>query len=75
MISLKTRYSDYIFNDPVYNIIACFYFNPNQIETNLPITQIAYNLGFHSLVHMSRYFSHHKRMSPSDYRRRYDQAQ
>ena len=56
MISLKTRYSDYIFNDPVYNIIACFYFNPNQIETNLPITQIAYNLGFHSLVHMRAAF-------------------
>ena len=62
MISLKTRYSDYIFNDPVYNIIACFYFNPNQIETNLPITQIAYNLGFHSLVSKYKNDANEKRL-------------
>lgn len=41
------------------------------LETNRSVTQIAYDLGFHSPDHVGRYFRRHKDLSPSEYRQRY----
>jgi LacI family transcriptional regulator len=41
------------------------------LETNLSVTQVAYDLGFHGPDHVGRYFRRHKGISPTDYRRRY----
>ncbi len=44
------------------------------IETNLSISQIAYQLGFTSIEHISRYFSSEKGISPSEFRKKYGKA-
>ncbi len=41
------------------------------IETNLPISQIAYKLGFTDIEHISRFFRSIKQMSPSEFRKQY----
>jgi len=44
------------------------------IETNLPISQIAYKLGFSSIEHISRFFGKEKGISPSGFRNKYRKA-
>ena len=44
------------------------------IETNLPISQIAYKLGFSSIEHISRFFGKEKGISPSGFRNKYGKA-
>jgi len=41
------------------------------IETNLPISQIAYELGFSSIEHISRFFGKEKGITPSGFRNKY----
>lgn len=41
------------------------------IETDLPISQIAYMLGFTDVEHISRYFKKEKKICPSEFRRKY----
>jgi AraC-like DNA-binding protein len=44
------------------------------IDTNLPISKIAYELGFSSIEHISRFFSKEKGISPSGFRNKYRKA-
>ncbi len=41
------------------------------IETNLPISQIAYKLGFTDIEHISRFFRSVKKMPPTEFRNKY----
>jgi len=43
------------------------------IETNQPISQIAYDFGYTSAAHIARYFQRVKGMTPLEYRKRYGQ--
>lgn len=43
------------------------------IETNQPISQIAYDFGYSSAAHIARYFQRVKGMTPLEYRKRYGQ--
>ena len=43
------------------------------VETNLPVSRIAMDLGFTSIDHIARYFRKEKGMSPLDYREKYGQ--
>ena len=44
------------------------------IETNMPISQIARELGFSSIEHISRFFGKEKGISPSGFRNKYRKA-